>query len=165
MNPFEPRLENSIYSNKPNQTLGTANRIVKNHFNSVSVSGHICIQMQAGLKSKFDMPQATNTHTHAHTFSENFPNNILLLKTFHFDIVVRENGVPPLSPSDGKNLPKFFNYNLICKWHREKHGKKLKWKTLQSQEGKWGKCDKSGWESSKRDGASGIKCLLKVSTD
>jgi len=97
VNPFEPRLENSIYSNKPNQTLGTANRIVKNHFNSVSVSGHICIQMQAGLKSKFDMPQATHTHARPH-FLREFPEQYFTAQDIPFRHCCTGKWSPPFVP-------------------------------------------------------------------
>lgn len=123
-------MHEGVRSNKPNQTLWKENQIVKNHSDSVSVSGYICIQMQAGLKSEFDMPQAADTQTH--TLAGNwFPNNILLLKTFRHCCQERAKRGKERPGQARTDLPNFFNYNLICKWHRAgKHGKKLKWETL-----------------------------------
>jgi len=71
--------------------------------------------MQPGLKSKFDMPQATHIHeqplrqfTEQYFTAQDIPT--LLYGKWR-----------TLSPCEEKNLPKFFNYNLICKWHRERN--------------------------------------------
>lgn len=157
-----------LYSDKPNQTLWTANQIVKIHSDSVSVSGYICIQMQAGLKSEFDMPQAT--HTIARTPAPRFFRTTFYCSR-HFDIVVgetlereRERHRAEEKERERRNGTTYPTSSITIWFANDTQSNMARnWSGKLSGGGKMWQVGLKKFKP--KAGPSGIKCLLKVSTD